>query len=131
MINKILCVDDDEVVQFLNSNTIKHLLPEIKIDTAANGRAALAFFDTPGTDTYCPEIILLDINMPIMNGWQFLDEFENRYSNKSSQVYIVILSSSIDPTDSEKAKTYASVNKFLSKPLTPEALQEVIDEMQM
>ena len=74
-----------------------------------------------------PEIILLDINMPIMDGWQFLDEFIQIESHKKITIYIV--SSSIDPADIERAKEYESVTNYVIKPITAETLKSILEEM--
>ena len=71
-----------------------------------------------------PSLILLDINMPVMNGWQFLD-FLVKDANFSS-IEIVILSSSIDPTDIDKSKVYHNVSGFLSKPLNVVKLKKLV-----
>jgi len=70
-----------------------------------------------------PDIILLDLNMPVMDGWQFLDEFKNINFGKKITVYIV--SSSIDPHDHVRAKEYTSVSSFLVKPITRVELEAV------
>ena len=71
-----------------------------------------------------PDLILLDINMPIMNGWQFLDSLVDDPS--FSSIEIVILSSSIDPYDIEKSKYYNNVSGFLSKPLSVVKLKKLV-----
>lgn len=71
-----------------------------------------------------PDLILLDINMPIMNGWQFLDSLVDDPS--FSSIEIVILSSSIDPYDIEKSKYYNNVSGFLSKPLNVVKLKKLV-----
>lgn len=71
-----------------------------------------------------PDIILLDLNMPIMDGWQFLDEFVKIPCEKKILIYIV--TSSIDPTDMEKAQDYDKVSNYLIKPISTERLQEIL-----
>jgi CheY-like chemotaxis protein len=70
-----------------------------------------------------PDIILLDLNMPIMDGWQFLDEFIKMKTTKQIALYIV--SSSIDPVDLAKAKTYETVTDFIIKPLSKAKLEKI------
>jgi len=74
-----------------------------------------------------PEVILLDINMPIMDGWQFLDEFIQIESHKEVTIYIV--SSSIDPADLQRAKKYESISNYVVKPITAETLKNILQEM--
>jgi CheY-like chemotaxis protein len=71
-----------------------------------------------------PDIILLDLNMPIMDGWQFLDEFTKIKTHKKITIYII--TSSIDPADVEKSKEYDNVNNYIVKPITLESLQEIL-----
>lgn len=74
-----------------------------------------------------PDVILLDLNMPIMDGWQFLDEFIKIKTNKKILIYIV--SSSIDPADTEKAKKYESVSNFIVKPITVDNLKNILQQI--
>ncbi len=73
-----------------------------------------------------PDIILLDLNMPIMDGWQFLDEFTKIKTEKKITIYII--TSSVDPMDIEKAKEYNNVNNYIVKPITLEALQDILHD---
>jgi CheY-like chemotaxis protein len=71
-----------------------------------------------------PDIILLDINMPIMDGWQFLDEFVKIESHKLLTIYIV--SSSIDPVDINRAKHYKTISNYIIKPISTDTLKEIL-----
>nr|WP_321222116.1 response regulator [uncultured Psychroserpens sp.] len=71
-----------------------------------------------------PDIILLDINMPIMDGWQFLDEFVKIESHKLITIYIV--SSSIDPQDIKRAKKYQNISNYIVKPITIKKLKTIM-----
>lgn len=74
-----------------------------------------------------PDIIFLDLNMPIMDGWEFLDEFVKLSTEDKPRVYVV--SSSIDPNDIEKAKNYGIVNDFISKPLSDLKLSNLFKQI--
>ncbi|MFD2551898.1 response regulator [Bizionia sediminis] len=74
--------------------------------------------------TRVPEIILLDINMPIMDGWEFLEEFVKIPTSKTVTIYIV--SSSIDPADIDRAKAYEAVSNYIIKPVTFESLKTIM-----
>jgi CheY-like chemotaxis protein len=96
-----------------------------EVITAKNGEEALNYFDAIKTEAQTsaskkqPQLIFLDLNMPVMGGWEFLDCFCGAlYSEFNTTTKVVILSSTIDPEDLEKAKTYPMVIDFLSKPIT-------------
>ena len=74
-----------------------------------------------------PDLILLDLNMPIMDGWQFLDEFIKVENSKKITLYIV--SSSIDPADTQKAKEYEQITDFIVKPITKDALTDIVNNI--
>ena len=73
-----------------------------------------------------PELILLDLNMPVMDGWQFLDEFTKIKTDKKITLYIV--SSSIDNEDFNKAETYEVVSNYIVKPITMDALKGILED---
>lgn len=73
-----------------------------------------------------PDVILLDLNMPIMDGWEFLDEFTKISCKK--QIVIYIVTSSVDPADVERAKTYDKITNYLVKPISSKKLQEILTE---
>ncbi|MDW3502850.1 response regulator, partial [Escherichia coli] len=77
-----------------------------------------------------PELIFLDLNMPVMGGWEFLDNFiKKEYQEFNTKTKVIVLSSTIDPTDIEKSKTYPIVIDFLSKPITKEMLEDLKDKL--
>ena len=129
MLNKILCVDDDTITLMLCKKVITKSKFSKEIDLVTNGENALHYFDNIITkianseNFNIPEMIFLDLNMPILNGWEFLNTFSKpQYNMYFASVKIIILSSSIDPKDVEKSKEYSIVTHFLSKPITQEML---------
>ncbi|MDR6300906.1 response regulator [Mesonia maritima] len=77
-------------------------------------------------DEKIPDVILLDLNMPIMDGWQFLDEFVK--IEPSQRITIYIVSSSIDPQDINKVQKYKNIRNYIIKPVTLERLTEILKE---
>jgi CheY-like chemotaxis protein len=73
-----------------------------------------------------PPFIFLDLNMPIMNGWEFLEEFTKIPNNSLKKTTIYIISSSVDPRDLERVKNYKAVNNYILKPITPTDLETVL-----
>lgn len=123
MVTKILCVDDDPITLMLYKMVIRKAEFAQEIATARNGEEALAFFDInmPTHTKEYPKLIFLDLNMPVMGGWEFLDHFNEKYQS-FTDTKVIVLSSTIDPRDIDKAKTYPMVIDFQSKPISKEML---------
>lgn len=130
MIRKVLCVDDDTISLTISQLLLKRTGFASEVDTVIDGSEALEYFENlfakdPNPVDNAPELILLDINMPVMNGWEFLQEYNPRYAPKLVNTHIIILSSTIDPEDFALAKQYPVVMQFISKPLSIENLEEL------
>ena len=129
MLETILCVDDDSITLMLCKKVIMKANFSKNIDTAVNGEDALKYFDnliieSDANNNNYPQLIFLDLNMPVMNGWEFLDIFsKNQYLKHFSGTKVIVLSSTIDPDDVKKSKQYSMVIEFLSKPITTEILE--------
>lgn len=76
-----------------------------------------------------PEVLFLDLNMPIMNGWEFLEDFVKIPNPVGKKVIIYIISSSIDPRDLERIRNYKMVNNYILKPLSPQDLENVLKDV--
>jgi CheY-like chemotaxis protein len=132
-LNKVLLVDDDYISNFLNKLLIRDMNLTDKTFFASNGEEALDFIRkncviTEGKeDENTLDLVLLDINMPVMDGFEFLEEY-NRIENKRNNIYIVMLTSSSDYKDMQEAKKY-NVAGFLNKPLTEEKINNVIRQI--
>lgn len=130
MLSKILCVDDDPITLMLCKKVIEKAEFSKEIDTAQNGEDALKYFDNlkemqnDNSDLVLPQLMFLDLNMPIMGGWEFLDIFsDQKYHSFFPDLKVIVLSSTIDPKDIEKSKSYSMVIDFLSKPITKDTLK--------
>ncbi len=128
MLDLILCIDDDPITLMLIKKNVQKVNFSKEIVTAENGEEALDFFnslsDLQSHDkaNKQPQLIFLDLNMPIMGGWEFLDCFNNEEYSNFNHTKIVVLSSTIDPNDIEKSKSYPMVIDFFPKPITTEML---------
>ena len=129
MLNKILCVDDDQITLMLCKKVIERATFANEIITLQNGEEAFEYFQklsidiTNKIDVDYPKLAFLDLNMPIMDGWEFLDSY---YTNKFQDIFstnFIVLSSTIDPLDYNKSKTYPFVIDFIAKPITKEILE--------
>lgn len=122
MIKKILLVDDDQVSNFVSEHKISNYNPDIKIVVSENGQEAKAFL--LNNEHFGCQVIFLDINMPVMNGFEFLDWFETDFKSQNKP-HVVLLSSSSMECDVEKSKNYPSVIKYVEKPIDPESIQAI------
>ena len=128
MLKKILCVDDDPITLMLYKMVVSKSGFATHVDTAHNGEEALHYFEhqNPDDEDY-PKLIFLDLNMPVMSGWEFLDAFHKEKYEKFPHCKVIVLSSTIDPADIEKSRTYPMVIGFRSKPISKEMLAELQD----
>jgi CheY-like chemotaxis protein len=127
----ILIIDDDEINNFIAGKLIKKVQENTIVSTCLNGLEGINFIKDKIKSDNFPDIIFLDINMPIMNGWEFLDLFAELKSEMNKEVIINMLSSSVYNEDIEKAKIYPDVNKFISKPLTIEKIQNIFADLKI
>lgn len=126
-INLGCIIDDDNMYINLLKKIIelKKLCKNLLI--FGNGKEALDYFKAlvPNLKEKMPEIIFLDINMPVMDGWEFLEEFVKIENTLKSKITIYMVSSSIDPKDYEKAKSFSSVTDYLIKPIEISKVEEI------
>ena len=122
---KIACIIDDDPIFVLGTKRlfeINEFAKEIRV--YKNGEEALnALKETLRNGMDLPCIIFLDINMPVMDGWEFLDAFGELEGSRNSVIYM--LSSSVDPSDADRARSYSLVRDYLTKPLNQEKLDDL------
>ncbi len=125
---RILVVDDDFVYKLVTRKMIERTGNLAEVVCADNGLEAIKIVETSIelNAQRIPDIILCDIDMPVMNGWGFIEAFEQIPGEhiKNTEVYMV--SSSIDEWDKLKIKSYPSIKDFLTKPLTVELIQSIM-----
>jgi CheY-like chemotaxis protein len=131
-LNCILLVDDDEPTNFLNRITVEELNCVKHVQVIPGAREALDYLHCTAQpeplNERCPrpEIIFLDINMPAMDGWEFLEKYEQMPEMHKNSVIVVMLTTSFNPEDELKARKIPSVKEFRNKPLTPAMLQDIL-----
>lgn len=126
-IKNLALIDDDELFVFLTKMTIEETNLVDLIKVFSNGLEAINFLkENSNNPDQLPEVILLDLSMPVMDGWQFIEEYVKLKPRIGKKITIYIVSSSISPKDLAKAKSISEVSDYIIKPMTKEALIEII-----
>jgi CheY-like chemotaxis protein len=129
----VLVIDDDEPTNFFNQMIVEQSGCTEKIKVAQSGQEALDYLSTSvelacQDESYpCPDLIFLDINMPAMDGWEFLEKYRNLKKERRNQVIVVMLTTSLFTEDMQKAETMPEISGFENKPLTPEKLEKILN----
>jgi CheY-like chemotaxis protein len=123
-VKKILLVDDDEGFNYLNMISLQQNGVDCRVDIALNGKEALQYLLSSSDD--CPDVILLDLNMPVMDGFEFLNKFEKQGAKCHTKSRVFVLSSSEREEDRYKTMSKTVVKGFFSKPLSPGDIREIM-----
>lgn len=124
MNKEILLVDDDAVTNFVNQTIMESKFPGIPIKLFYNGSVAMQYI-LKNTDKNF--LVFLDLNMPVMSGWEFLKALEGKKAELNIEIHI--LTSSIDPGDQEHAAKFPLVRSFLVKPLDETILEGILHKI--
>lgn len=127
--NIVMLIDDNEIDNLINQRIIEAANICNHIFTHTGGKSAIDFLknneklvETSGIENVLPELIFLDIDMPLMDGFQFLDEFEKLPETILAYCKIIMLTSSINNKDAKRSKEYQHVRRFINKPLSKDSL---------
>lgn len=126
--NYVLLIDDDKVTNYYNQRIVnKHA--EIKDAVAVtSGKNALEYLKEAQQGLVeKPSLIFLDINMPAMNGWEFVDHYNKLDKSFTKDIKLVMLTTSNNPDDLNRSKTIEGIDDFINKPLSVNILTEVIE----
>jgi len=129
----ILLIDDDDTTNYVNKRLLTRLNVAREIKVMTNGKEAIDYLKKAAagidkTEYVNPDLIFLDIKMPVMDGFSFLDAYEEVNLDRSNSVVILMLTSSASFYDLERLKDYKKVKKHLSKALTDADVREVLQE---
>lgn len=131
-----MLIDDSDIDNLINQKMIEAANICENIYMHSGAKSAIEFLKnieklakTLPDAKILPDLIFLDIDMPLMDGFQFLDQFEKLSAETKQHCQIVMLTSSINPRDMNKAKSYGYVKKYINKPLTQEELRKLVQSM--
>ena len=119
---KILLIEDDEVANFLLKKALETSGLASEVDSVLNGEEAINLLNKNTVNQSIPDIILLDLNMPVMNGFEFLEAFKKLDLPHKEEVKIIIVTSSVDQRDRIKAKEMG-IENYISKPISGDKLR--------
>lgn len=132
-INCVLLVDDDSGTNFINKMILEKVSFAKRIETVLNGKEAIDFIknnrnnDIPKEQEIKDLLIFLDINMPVMDGWRFLETFRELNDEQKNNITVIMLSASLNPADYIKASSYSEISGFYCKPLSLNVLKDIIN----
>lgn len=125
----ILLIDDDPTINFVHKLFLEEWGVTDQIYTAGNGQEGLDFLQQhPEFGEDPPSMILLDINMPVMNGFEFLEAYESLEEGKKASVVLAMLTTSLHEKDRERASHFMDLSSYMSKPLEKEQFMAVVEQ---
>lgn len=133
-LNCVLLIDDDLGTNFINQIFIKKANITDNIQTVLNGKEAIDFitnkgkYEKVGNIFAQPMLTLLDINMPVMDGWEFLEAYKNLEVHQKGQIVIVMLTTSLNLDDKKRAENISDVSGFKNKPLTLQIIEDIMQK---
>lgn len=120
-------IDDDSIFIFVSKKLIEEENFCDNLNVFENGKNAIeALVDSGNQNQKLPDIIFLDLSMPIMSGWEFLDSFQAAPIMGKENIKIIVMSSSINPLEMNMIKSYPIVYDYIVKPLTPADLNKIL-----
>ena len=130
-LNCILLVDDDETTNFYNHYLLKKAEVAESIQIVKNGKEALNYLTNHSGEAGAypqPDLIFLDINMPVMDGFEFLEAYSQLDEKIKGKVVVCMLTTSLHEDDLNRAKQFVELSDYLYKPLKNEGLLEIIEK---
>jgi response regulator RpfG family c-di-GMP phosphodiesterase len=124
---RFVVIDDDRINNMLCTIVIGKVASNCEIKTFESPEEGLEYFRKGYTDNGVPTVLFLDINMPTWSGWDYLYNFDMLEKDIKDQVIIFMLSSSVDPSDKQRAVENKNVTGYLEKPITTEKIELILE----
>jgi len=129
-LKNLILIDDDEIVVYLTKRLVAETNLVKLTQVFSNGKSAIDYLNENADNAdSLPEIIFLDLFMPIMDGWDFLEEYIMLKPKLHKQITIYIITSSVSPEDITRAKSYSEVSDYIVKPITKESFIAVLKKL--
>lgn len=128
VLHNICLIDDDRIYQFTARKMLESTRLTKDIKSFYDGSEAIAYFrDENNKDSDAlPDVIFLDINMPVMNGWEFLEAFQELHKNFPKPIHLYVVSSSVDDSDIQRSRQYETVKDYIIKPINRIKYEELL-----
>ncbi len=125
-----MIIDDDPINNIIARHTIRHFDSSIVIDDYSDPERALKFLDEQSKNRVqkLPDVIFLDLNMPLIDGWAFLESYKNLLPLFNKDIELYLLTSSNSHSDMKRAKTFPVVSNYITKPLNINSLEKIRKE---
>ena len=124
----IICIDDHIATNIYNQRIINKAIAVDEIQSCTQAEQALDYLKKLAPKDQKPNVIFLDINMPSMNGWEFLEEYSLLKDYQKSDIVLIMLTTSLNEEDRIRAETNPEVTDFINKPLSVEQVKKLVDQ---
>lgn len=127
-LNSILLIDDSPSANFMHQMILDDIECSERLEFKKNGKEALDFLEDCHTEECKPDVIFLDINMPVMDGWEFLAKYEQLRRSTQNDPVVIMLTASHNPKDMMRAKEFYGVKDYLTKPLRKDRILKILEK---
>ncbi|KAB1066893.1 response regulator [Tamlana haliotis] len=129
-ITSTLLIDDDKFTSFYNEKIVKKHNKFGEIISVNSGKAALDYLNEAlAGEALKPDVIFLDINMPAMNGWEFIEAYRELDTAFTNDIKIIMLTTSSNPRDKQRSQTLNEITNYINKPLSLSILDNIIENL--